>query len=335
MPRIVKVDRTNVKPLELKIQRRDQCGERLDVYLTKRLSEFSRTALQGLIRDGLVEVGGKTVKPSYTLGLGDRITIQVPRLIEPQMVPEEIPLDILYEDEHLIAVNKPPSMVVHPAAGHWSGTLVNALLGHCKVLPDTDDVVRPGIVHRLDKDTSGVLLAAKTGRAHEKLGKQFQKRTVEKQYDALVEGEVDRDSDLIDRPVGRHRTDRLRMAIRHDTGKGAVSIYEVRQRFRGFTLLAVFPKTGRTHQIRVHLASISHPIVADSLYGNRAALWLRDLAGPSAGEASLVPLLARQALHAFRLSFDHPVTGKRLEIQAPLAEDFRKTLDALEKYRKR
>lgn len=384
----IQIDMNALRTVELQVRNHGVEDYRLDVYLTKRLKQFSRSLVQRLIREGLVEVNGHGSKPSYQINLGDRLVVRVPRVILAQTVPEAIPLEVIYEDDYIIAVNKPPHFVVHPAAGHWEGTLVNALLHHCGVLPETDDIFRPGVIHRLDKNTSGVILSAKTTGAHHDVSKQFQDRSIEKTYLALCEGDIELDADVIDKPIGRHPKERERMAIRKvgdPEGKEAVTGYEVIERFRGFTFVRCLPKTGRTHQIRVHLASIGHPIVADGVYGHRETLYLRDLAGdaappprprlrivpkrggrraraasltmpmptepatispageneaaaaapgPEAGpEAAPEPLLSRHALHAASLTFEHPNTGERLTLSAPLPEDMASVLVALREHR--
>lgn len=337
MAKPVKVDFEHPVEHEFSIHK-ESVLQRLDVYVHKRLPEYSRTLVQKLIKDGLITVNGQPSKPSYEINLGDRIVCRMPRLIQPHVVPSDIPLDIVYEDAHLIAINKPPQFVVHPAAGHWDDTLVNALLHHCGVLPETDEVYKPGIVHRIDKDTSGIIIAAKTLRAHGDLTRQFQERTVEKSYRAIVEGEVPFDEDVIEKEIGRHKRDFEKMAVvRKGEGKPATSFYRVLERFRGFTFVEVAPRTGRTHQIRVHMASIGHPCVADSTYGKRDALFLRDLGAES---DPLVPdpkepILMRQALHAYRIAFTHPETGRIVEFTAPLAEDMARALELLRKYRAR
>jgi len=308
-------------------------GRRLDQYLAAALPDFSRTFIQKLIREGAVTVNGRQVKPSYQIRRGDRVRVEVELPAGPAVAAEDIPLDILFEDEALIVVNKPPDMVVHPAKGHQSGTLVNALLGHTRTLSSTYGELRAGIVHRLDRDTSGVILAAKTDAAHAALAAQFEARTVEKHYLAVVEREPELDSDLIDAPLGRSRRNPEAMAVRRD-GKPAQTIYRVARRFRGFAELDVQPLTGRTHQIRVHLAHIGHPVVADLLYSHRAALYRSELLGrePSADEE---PLIERQALHARSIAIDHPLSGQRMVFEAPVPGDMAQLLATLGELRPR
>jgi len=305
---------------------------RLDQYLAAALPDLSRTALQRLIREGRVTVNAAPSEPSYRIRRGDRIEVTVELPQGPAVPPEEIPLDILYEDEHMLVVNKPPDMVVHPAKGHQSGTLVNALAGHTQTLSSAYGELRAGIVHRLDRDTSGVILCAKTDLAHSALATQFEARTVEKHYLAIVEREPQLDADLVNLPLGRHKRNPEAVAVVRHGGKPAQTIYRVQRRFRGFALLDVQLLTGRTHQIRVHLAHIGHPVVADSLYSNRAALYRSDLLGqpPAPGEP---PLIERQALHAHRIIITHPVDGRRLEFAAPPPADFAALLRALRELR--
>ncbi|MBI5368735.1 MAG: RluA family pseudouridine synthase [Planctomycetes bacterium] len=310
----------------------------LDIYLVKRLNHYSRTLIQKLIKEGLVLVNGKKSKASYEICVDDKLEVRVPRIIESQTVPEDIPLDVIYEDEHLILVNKPPHFVVHPAAGHWEGTLVNALLFHCGVLPTTDDVYRPGIVHRLDKNTSGVILAAKTVKAHQELQEQFEARTVAKQYLAIVEGEPRFDSEWVEAPIGHDPRDREKMTVGGRDPRDAATFYETVERFRGYALVRAAPKTGRTHQIRVHLMHIGYPVLADSAYGKHESLFEWSLEGHARRPIDLPPtepLIARQALHAHRLEFTHPATGERVAFSAPLAPDMEVVLAALRRWRSR
>lgn len=331
MAKPIRLDEGAIRAHEFVI-RKEASTQRLDVYLHKRLPEYSRTLLQRFIKEGRVTVNDATSKASYELNVGDRIHVSVPGILEPQVIPADLPLNILYEDDHLLALNKPPQMVVHPAQGHWEDTIVNALLHHCKVLPSTDDIYRPGIVHRLDKNTSGVLLAAKTARAHMALSEQFAERSIEKEYRAIVEGEVAFDEDVIDKAIARHRKHFDMMAVvKPGLGKPAQSRYKVLERFRGFTYVAVFPLTGRTHQIRVHLASIGHPCVADEVYGAKPGLRSADLVPDDADPTRI--LFARQALHAHRIAFDHPITGARVAFEAPLADDMAELLRLLRAHR--
>jgi 23S rRNA pseudouridine1911/1915/1917 synthase len=337
MPKPVRVDYDRIERQEFEIHK-ESALQRLDVYLHKRVPEYSRTLVQKLIKDGMITVNGRSTKPAYEINLGDRITCDFPRLIQPHVVAVDIPLEIIHEDDHLLAINKPPQFVVHPAAGHWDDTLVNALLHHCGSLPETDDVYRPGIVHRIDKDTSGVIIAAKTLRAHGGLTKQFQDRTVRKAYRTIVEGVVEFDEDVIDKDIAEHPREFEKMAVvKKGKGKPAVSFYRVLERFEGFSYVEVWPKTGRTHQIRVHMGSIGHPCVADSAYGRRDALFLRDLGAESdpAVEDPKEPLIMRQALHAWWISFVHPGTGETVEYSAPVAQDMERVLALLRKHRRR
>ncbi|MBI2919495.1 MAG: RluA family pseudouridine synthase [Planctomycetes bacterium] len=331
---------SDLKVVEIEVHHRAVEDTRLDVYLVKRLHTYSRTLIAKLIKDGYVAVSGKRAKASYQIEVGDRIEVRLPRLIEPQMIPEKIPLDIVHEDEHMVVVNKPPHFVVHPAAGHWDGTLANALLAHVgHDLPQSDDdIYRPGIVHRLDQDTSGVIVCAKTATAHAFLSKQFQERLLQKEYLAIVEGEPRLDGDWIDAPIGRHPREREKMAVRKDgDAKEAQTRWEVLERWRGFALVKCYPKTGRTHQIRVHLAHIGHPIVADESYGRRETLyeWELEHAAKPEGLGPQEPILARHALHAFALQVMHPATGVEMRFEAPMAADMALVVETLRKHRAR
>jgi 23S rRNA pseudouridine1911/1915/1917 synthase len=281
-----------------------------------------------------VTVNEKPAKASYRVRHNDRVRVWLPEPMHDLPVPEDIPLEVLYEDEFLAIINKPADMVVHPAKGHWSGTLVNALQFHFGQLSHLSGDYRPGIVHRLDRDTSGVILIAKDERTHRDLSAQFEHRKMFKEYLALTAGVLDRDSDYIERRIGHHPRDRVKMAVTddEDDGKEACSFYEVIERFRGFTFCRVQPRTGRTHQIRVHLASVGCPVLADAAYSGRDALRLSDLVAelePSADEL----LLSRQALHASRLRFLHPRLREVIEAEAPLPEEFNRTLAVLRQHR--
>ena len=281
-----------------------EAGQRIDKLLAETYPDFSRTYFQKLISDGFVLLNGKIVKKRIAPEVGDEIEVCFQITPESQVEPEEIPLDILFEDDFIIAVNKPAGMVVHPAPGHPNGTFVNALLGHCRGLKaQFNDTLRPGIVHRLDRDTSGVLIAAKTVPAHQKLVEMFSARLVEKQYLAICLGRPP--NMTIDAPIGRHPTQRQEMAVVPDHGKDASTRIEVLAFNAEISLVKASPKTGRTHQIRVHLRHIGHPIIGDSLYGN-------DLFKAE-----------RQLLHAYRLNLAHPITGEPLSFLAPIPADFK------------
>ena len=309
-------------------------GARLDQFLAQQLPAYSRVHLRKVINAAGVMVNGQRTKASHRLHAGERVSLELPELAREGPQPEDIPLELLYEDDEIAVVNKPPGMVVHPAKGHWSGTLAAALQFHFNQLSTAGGATRPGIVHRLDRDTSGVLVVAKTDRAHLALADQFEHRTVEKEYLAIVAGAPDRDRDVIDLPIGAHPYHREKMAIRRDsnTSRKAETFYEVVERFTGFALLKVLPKTGRTHQIRLHLASIDCPVLCDRLYGGRAQLTKADLTR-SASDAEV--LLSRQALHARRLKFSHPTSGAPLELTAPIPADLEHCLAALREFRAR
>lgn len=305
-------------------------GKRIDSYLASRYPDYSRSVIQKVIEAGAVLINGQPAKASARVRLDDVITVWLPELADDAPVAEDVPLPVVYEDAAFVVVNKPPGMVTHPAKGHWSGTLVNALQFHFDTLSTVAGTHRPGIVHRLDRDTSGLLIVAKEDRAHASLAAQFEGRTIRKEYLAIVRGEPSRDSDYIEKPIGFHPTERERMAIRlpEDGAKAASTFYEVLERLGGFSLVRCHPKTGRTHQIRVHLTHIGHPIVADKMYSGRAKLTVGDILGPDAEDAERV-LIERQALHAHRLEFDHPRTGERLKLEAPIPADMAETLLAL------
>jgi 23S rRNA pseudouridine1911/1915/1917 synthase len=321
------------EPVEITAKLRTE-GVRLDQYLVSVFPDHSRSVIQKVIDAGGVMVNGSPAKASYRVRHGDQIRIWPPEPTHDLPVPEDIPLDVLYEDEILAVVNKPPDMVVHPAKGHWSGTLVNALQHRFGQLSQLNGDYRPGIVHRLDRDTSGVILVAKDELAHRELSDQFERRKIFKEYTAITAGVLDRDSDYIEGRIARHPRDRLKMIVSDEPedSKEACSYYEVIERFRGFTLCRIQPRTGRTHQIRVHLASVGCPVLADKIYGGRDCLKLCDLV-PNLDPQSDEILMSRQALHASRLRFQHPRLGRVIEGEAPLPADFVKTLEALRLYR--
>jgi 23S rRNA pseudouridine1911/1915/1917 synthase len=310
-------------------------GSRLDQYLVGMFPDFSRSVIQKVIEAGGVLVNGSPAKASYKVRHGDRICVHPPEPTHDLPVPEDIPLDVIYEDEFLAIVNKPADMVVHPAKGNWSGTLVNALQFRFRQLSQANGDYRPGIVHRLDRDTSGVILIAKDEQTHRDLSLQFERRKVFKEYVAITTGVLDRDSDYIEGRITHHPHDRTKMAIADqddEDGKESSSYYEVIERFRGFSFCRIHPRTGRTHQIRVHLASIGCPVLADKAYGGRDCLRLSDLVKDLAVAADEI-LMPRQALHARRLRFFHPRRQVLIEAEAPLPPEFEKTLAALRQHR--
>jgi 23S rRNA pseudouridine1911/1915/1917 synthase len=287
-------------------------GERLDAFLAEQIKGWSRARLQRLIEDADVLVNGHAVKSSYKLHLNDEIEVELTPSPSATFAPENIPLDIVYEDDELIVVNKPAGIVVHPAAGVMSGTLANALAFHFQQLSTSGGAARPGIVHRLDKGTSGLMVVAKTESAHENIADQFRDREIFKSYVALVHGQVEKRTGQIDQPIARDRGNRTRMAVVRG-GRPALSIYRVRKRFERFTLLNVELKTGRTHQIRVHLAWLKHPVVGDEAYGTG-----RDKTIPDHKVRTEVAKLSRQFLHAEQLGFRHPKTGEAMKFTAEL-----------------
>lgn len=313
------------------IVKHDYNEKRIDRYIASRLQDYSRTFIQGLINNGKIKVSGRVIKNSYEIKKGDLISIELPEIKADEIEPEAITLDVIYEDDHLLIINKPPDMVVHPARGHAKGTLVNAITYHCNQLSGVNGKLRPGIVHRLDRDTSGIIIVAKTDHAHKEIARQFEQREIKKEYIAVVGGEVAFDSDVIKLPIGRHYHSKKKEGVRYDIGKLSISRYEVVERYRGYTVLKVFPETGRTHQIRVHMRHIGYPIVADSLYGRKDSLFLSDLLGKDIHNDK--PLIERQALHASRIGFVHPVSNKFIEFIAELPEDMANLLAQLRAYR--
>jgi 23S rRNA pseudouridine1911/1915/1917 synthase len=309
-------------------------GLRLDQYLVGMFPEYSRSAIQRVIDDGGVLVNARAGKASYKVRHGDQVRITPPAPTHALPQPEDIPLEILYEDDHLAVINKPYNMVVHPAKGNWSGTLVNALHFHFANLSQLNGDYRAGIVHRLDRDTSGAILVAKEEQTHRDLSMQFELRKIFKEYVAITGGVLDRDSDYIEARIGRHPHDRVKMAVTNDpeVGKDACSFYEVIERFRGFTFCRVHPRTGRTHQIRVHLASVGCPVLADKAYSGRDCFRRSELDPSVAPEADEI-LLSRQALHARRLRFTHPAKRTAIDVEAPLPAEFVRTLEVLRQYR--
>ena len=320
-----------------------EAGWRLDLFLAAKFPQYSRVLLRKAIQaENGVDVDGKHGKPSFRLKPGSVVSF---RLVEPPRespIPEDIPLDVLYEDDDLAVVNKPSNMVVHPSRGHWSGTLVSALAYRfAGQLSSNRGPARPGIVHRLDRDTSGAIIVAKNDVAHAHLAALFEEKRIQKEYFAIALGGINVDREVVDLPIGHHPKYRVKMAIAPDDpeAKPAKTFFEVVERFRGFSTVRCMPKTGRTHQIRLHLLSLGCPILCDKLYGGRSTLTREELAGqydrsPKGDEnRESTILLARQALHARKITFEHPTTGKILEIEAPLPADMLQTIEALRELR--
>lgn len=307
-------------------------GQRLDVFLARRLAHRSRVAIRRIFDAGGVKVDGHPVKPAYRLKGTERITVWAAAPGPRGPLPEAIPLEILYEDPWMVAVNKPAGMVVHPAKGHWSGTLASALAFRYGRLSRSGGPIRPGIVHRLDRDTSGVIVVARSDDVHRVIAEQFAARTVSKRYTAIVQGVPEKDREVLRRPIGLHPGQRDKMAVRrgHASSREAETWFEVLERYRGFALLCVQPRTGRTHQIRVHLASVGHPVLCDRLYGGRSRISQGEL---REGAADATWVLTRHALHAAQIALDHPASGQRLEIEAPLPEDLCRVLEQLRTFR--
>jgi 23S rRNA pseudouridine1911/1915/1917 synthase len=304
---------------------------RIDKYLHGRFSNLSRRFIQDAIKAGSVRVNGKPVKPSFRLSPHDNIELTFPEMPSKEILPEDIPLDIIYEDQDIIVLNKQADMIVHPARGNTHGTLVNALAFYSDKLSSGTGEFRPGIVHRLDRDTTGVMVVAKNDTAQWKVAKQFERRQIKKSYLAIVHGTPELTADRISAPLGVHPRIREKYAIRPENGKEAITFYEVLESFRGFSLLRLNPKTGRTHQIRVHLSYIKHPIVGDDMYGGKLIYpWQLQDTEPAAQD----PVITRCALHASTLEFKHPKTNKVLKFEAPLPNDMQVLLDTLREHRK-
>ena len=301
---------------------------RIDLFLTQSCDGYSRSFIRQAVQNEGAEVDGRVVRPSIKLKAGQRIRFLVPEPPTDDTVPENIPLDVLFEDDGMVVVNKPSGMVVHPARGHWSGTLTSALAYRFQSLSDVGGPTRPGIVHRLDRDTSGVIVVAKTNAVHLHLGEQFHDRKVTKEYFAITAGRIDRDRDLIEAPIGRHPYQRDKMAIRdgHETSKSASTFYEVISRHGRFTQIRLLPKTGRTHQLRVHLAHLGCPIICDRLYAGHSEISRSELLG-ELRQADEAAILERQALHARKLTLTNPQTGHEMTFEAPLPLDLQQVID--------
>ena len=305
---------------------------RLDKYLHGRFSNLSRRFIQDAIKQGTAKVNGKVAKPSLKLNPGDEISFVLPEPPSKDILPENLPLNIIYEDSELIILNKQPGILVHPARGNTHGTLVNALAFYSDELSSGLGEFRPGIVHRLDRDTTGVMVVTKNDTAQWKIAKQFENRQVNKTYLAIVHGTPELTADRIKAPLGIHPRVREKYAIRPEIGKESITFYEVTEAFRGFSLLELTPKTGRTHQIRVHLSYLKHPIVADDMYGGKLVYqWQLTDSEPVVQE----PIINRVALHAFSIEFKHPSTEDMVKFEAPLPDDMQNLLDMLRKYRNR
>jgi len=285
-------------------------GQRLDIFLSKAREDISRSRWQALIKEGAVTVDGRPAKPSLVLAGGERVAFALPSAQPAELAAEDISLNIVYEDADILVVDKPQGMVVHPAAGHSSGTLVNALLNHCRDLSGINGVARPGIVHRIDKDTSGLLVVAKHDAAHLGLARQWQGHNIKRLYHAILRGVMSENAGMIDAPLARHPRERVKMAVEPQRGRQAITHYRVLQRFAAHTYAELRLETGRTHQIRVHMAHLGHPVLGDKVYGAKKG-----------GR-----MLAGQALHAMVLGFEHPVNGQYMEFTSPLPEYFRDLL---------
>ena len=294
----------------------DRAGERADALVARLIPDLTRSAAQRLLEEGAVTLGGRPVKKNYKTAPGDVLQVELPDPQPVEVLPQDIPLDVVYEDGDVIVVNKPVGLVVHPAPGHPDGTLVNALLHHCgSSLSGINGQLRPGIVHRIDRDTSGLIIAAKNDRAHLALAAQLQDHTLARVYEAVTVGGLKEDAGTVDAPIGRHPVDRKKMAVDWKNGRRAVTHYTVLGRYPGYTHVECRLETGRTHQIRVHMAYLGHPLLGDTVYGAKKP-W---------------PGLAGQCLHARKLSFIHPSTGERVELECPLPDWFRQVLRQIDK----
>jgi 23S rRNA pseudouridine1911/1915/1917 synthase len=319
------------------IVRRRLPGRRLDKYLHARFPRLSRTLIQRLIKQGDVTVNGKPTKASYEPDTHDRVDLVIPPPEPYEVIPEQIPLDIVYEDDYLLAINKQKGIIVHPSKSTQTGTLANGLAFYAGSLSHGEDPFRPGIVHRLDKNTTGIMLVAKTDEAHWRLSLQFERRTIRKTYLGVVEGSPQLDSDVINAPLASHPTIKDRYIIPgchagvlNRLGKEAITEYRVVERFRGYSLVHLHPKTGRTHQLRVHMSFIGHPMAGDTFYGGHHVSELQ-----LTGQGSDLPMTNQQALHAFRIRFNHPILETPIELEAPPPDDLAALIRLLRQYRSR
>ena len=325
-------------PIQLTVENRAH-GWRVDHYLHRLFPNYSRSLLTKAIASGTVLLNGLPVKKGHRLRVNDVLSVKLPDKPDQSVPPEDIPLEVLFEDDHLVVINKQADLIVHPGKGNYLGTLAGGLQHHFDELSDIAGQFRPGIVHRLDRDTTGVLVVAKNNQVHHRLSRQFEQRSVTKEYRAIAWGELEFDSDYIEthlRVSQKHR-EKMQVCPPGGNAREAVTFYEVLERFHGFTYIRMLPKTGRTHQLRVHMQYLGHPLVADRLYGGRERLKLADLlTADQIDDLEQNPtLINRQALHAFRLEFEHPVSGETMQVEAPLPTDFERTLDALRIHRKR
>jgi len=334
LERPVGMDDDEVQEVTLRIRRRLP-GRRIDKYLHGRFIRMSRTLIQRLIKQGAITVNDKPTKPSYELMPGDVVRVLIPPPEPNEVIPEPIPLDIVYEDREMLAINKQAGIICHPARATQTGTLANGLAYYAESLSHGEDPFRPGIIHRLDKNTTGIMLVAKTDEAHWRLALQFERRTIQKEYWAIVEGRIQLDGDVIDAPIAQHPRIKDKYIVsglrtEAELSSQAITRYEVAERFAGFTLVRLFPKTGRTHQLRVHMSYIGHPILGDPMYGGHLITRAQLTGDPGEPE---VPLIERQALHALQISFLHPIREQPMTLHAPLPDDFRRALETLRKHR--
>lgn len=326
------------EPIEITVEARAH-GWRIDHYLCRLYPNYTRVLFQKAIKQEAVLVNGLPVKAARRMRVNDRVSVRLPEMPDNRLPPEDIPIDIVYEDDWVAIINKPSDMIVHPGKGNYAGTLAGALQHHFDQLSDVAGQYRPGIVHRLDRNTSGIMVVAKDNQVHAKLSAQFEKREVQKEYRAIVWGRMEFDTDYLDTFMCVHPRAREKMIVCEKGGnaRNAFTYYEVIERYKAFTYVRLKPRTGRTHQLRVHMQHIRHPIVADRVYGGRLALKMKDLSSEAeadAAERETDILIERQALHAYCLEFNHPHSGKPMKFEAPLPEDMKLTLAALDQYQK-
>lgn len=325
----------STEPVTLTVEARAH-GWRVDHYLSRLYPNYSRALFQKSIEQQLVRLNGLPIKPSRRLRVNDRLTLRLPEQPDESLQPEDLPIGVLYEDDSLIVIDKPADMVTHPGKAHYRGTLAAALQFHFDGLSDVAGKLRPGIVHRLDRDTTGVIIIAKDNTIHHLLSGQFERREVNKEYRAIVRGTVESDRGVIETHLRVHPKVREKMMVCEPTEKSrpAVTRYETLERFRGFSYMRLLPQTGRTHQLRVHMRHLGHPIVADRVYGGHATLSFGEVSPDATNANDESTLISRQALHAARLELTHPVTNQRIAWEAPLPDDMQRTLAALREFRK-